>query len=189
MPVGWLRIVLLPCNGAHIVNKSAFDIDEVSTAAIDSVAHSLPAQLPPPETLLHRRRAYHRWMLGTSLFVLCAAFLLQMSESGTVHVAGLNFSLPPLCGSRAFFNVDCPACGLTRSFVALAAGDWQSSVRYHRLGWIIALAVIGQIPYRLLALRELRENKMVQRTWPFWLGNLLIAMLIVNWLLRLSALV
>jgi hypothetical protein len=93
-------------------------------------------------------------------------------------------ALPPMCGSRALFGVECPGCGLTRSFVALASGDLAESIRLHRVGWLLAAAVVLQIPYRIYALRELR-TKAPQRTWPTWFGNGLIAILILNWLIKI----
>jgi hypothetical protein len=96
-----------------------------------------------------------------------------------------DVALPPVCSSRLLFGVECPGCGLTRSFVALAAGDLSASWRYHRVGWLMALAVVGQIPYRVCGLIETR-TRIVPRTWPAWLGYLLIASLIVNWLLKMG---
>ena len=71
---------------------------------------------------------------------------------------------------------------LTRSFVALAAGDASESFRLHRIGWLMALAVVLQVPYRAWGLYELRRGVIADRAWPTWFGNVLIAALILNWL-------
>jgi hypothetical protein len=138
-------------------------------------------------THVRQRRDHHRWMLGVSVCVIFASLLLRIRDSDSVRVAGLDVALPPLCGSRALFNIECPGCGLTRSFVALAAGDVQQSLRYHRLGWLLALAVVAQIPYRTFALWELNANRLSERAWPKWFGNLLIALLVANWLAQIVA--
>jgi hypothetical protein len=67
--------------------------------------------------------------------------------------------------------------------VALAAGDFAESLRYNRVGWLLALAVAIQIPYRVFALYELRQ-RVVPRPWLVWLGYGLILALVVNWLLK-----
>jgi len=135
---------------------------------------------------LHHLRDRHWTMLVLSILIIAASFLLQVRDSQTVGPIGLpQFSLPALCGSRVLFGVDCPGCGLTRSFIALAAGNVADSIRFHRVGWVLALAVVLQIPYRLLCLWELR-TKIPTRTWPTWFGNILIALLIGNWLLKVS---
>jgi len=133
---------------------------------------------------LQQRRGRHHFMLGLSLFIIAASFLLRFNDGNSVRLPWLDFALPPLCGSRSLFDVECPGCGLTRSFITLAAGDLQRSFHHHRLGWLMALAVVMQIPYRWIALRELRLGIIVERSWPTWFGNALIVLLIVNWLLR-----
>jgi len=132
---------------------------------------------------IRQLRERHRFMLGLAVFVVAGAFLLQFNRGGTLRLPGTRTALPTMCGSRLLFGMDCPGCGLTRSFVALAGGDLGESLRYHRLGWLLALAVVGQIPYRLYKLRELRE-RVVVRSWPVWFGYSLIAALILNWLLK-----
>lgn len=125
----------------------------------------------------------HWTMLMVSLAVIALSFALQLNATGRVRASWLPFdSLPPLCGSRALFGINCPGCGLTRSFVALASGDVAESFRLHRIGWLMALAVVLQIPYRLWGLRELRHGVISGRRWPIWFGRVLIAALLLNWL-------
>ena len=141
------------------------------------------------ERQINALRDRHRTMLWFALFIIAASFLLRRGESETITLAWPRIELPPLCASRALFDIECPGCGLTRSFVALAAGDIQESWRLHRVGWLLALAVVGQIPYRLYALRQLRKTEStVQSVWPKVFGNFLIAMLILNWLLKIGGL-
>ena len=137
------------------------------------------------ESQVRALRDRHWTMLCVALFIIAASFLLQLGEADGVTLAWLHVKLPMLCGSRALFGVDCPGCGLTRSFIALAAGDLQQSFQFHRVGWLLALAVVGQIPYRTYALWDLRRRT-VQRIWPTWFGYFLIAMLTLNWLLKMS---
>ncbi len=138
--------------------------------------------------LVARLRDRHQTMLWLSLAIIAAAFILQTRDSGAVGPAFLpSINLPTLCGSRALFGIECPGCGLTRSFLALAAGDLTASLGYHRLGWLLALAVVLQIPYRLFCLRELRTSRPT-RTLPIWFGNFLLAALVINWLVKTSGL-
>jgi hypothetical protein len=45
---------------------------------------------------------------------------------------------PLLCPFRLLTGLPCPGCGMTRSVVALAHGDLQSSLFYHPLGVVVA---------------------------------------------------
>lgn len=135
---------------------------------------------------LAQLRERHWTMLWLSTAIVVFAFALQIAPSG--HVApswAAYLSLPELCGSRALFGVECPGCGLTRSFIALAGGDFATSWNYHRIGWLLALAVVLQLPYRIFALRELRDG-IVERSWPQWFGWAILALLFGNWLGKIS---
>ncbi len=164
----------------------------------DSIATSIPAEEHLAEAELEvleilddaddvartRRwqRKRHGSMLWISASVVALAFLMQVQDGTRVAFRGLeDYPLPELCGSRAMFNVECPGCGLTRSILSLARGDWEASLSYHRIGWILALAIVLQIPYRIYRLRELKTG-ISEARWPVWFGNCLIALLLINWL-------
>lgn len=115
------------------------------------------------------------------VFSILFSFKGQGSEA-SLALAGVN--LPPICGSRVLLDLPCPGCGLTRSFVAIAAGDFARSLEFHRLGWLVWLAAVLQLPYRIYCLRELR-SKLAERKWPFWIGRFLLIMLLANWFLQL----
>jgi hypothetical protein len=137
--------------------------------------------------VLERRRAQlldrHWTMLALSVAVIVLSFALQLNPIGRVRASWLPFdSLPPMCGSRVWFGINCPGCGLTRSFVALASGDFAASFGYHRVGWLIALAVVLQIPYRAWRIWELRCGIYAEQSWPMWFGWMLVASLVLNWL-------
>lgn len=137
------------------------------------------------EVLESRIRAFQkrqRFMLGLSVIVIIAAFSMHTLDSGKVQLNWLpQLPIPELCGSRAFFDVSCPGCGLTRSFIALADGDIAASIQLNRIGWIMALTLIAQIPYRIYMMWK-PPLSVIDLRWPRWFGTCLIAILIGNWL-------
>ncbi len=135
--------------------------------------------LTEPVTRAGRRR--HWEMLIIALIAIAFSFLLTIREDGRVAVRGLtNHPAPESCLSHSMFGIDCPACGLTRSFIRLAHADLAGSLHYHRLGWMMALAVILQLPYRTAGLRT---NRILTKRVASSVGIALIAALIGNWLL------
>ncbi len=84
--------------------------------------------------------------------------------------------------SRQWFGLNCPGCGLTRSLIHLAHGDWQASMAMHRLGWMMAAAILLQFPYRISCLRHGHISPLGTRL-PKWFGYTLICSLVANWLL------
>ena len=135
----------------------------------------------PPEHQLVPAPRRHWQMLWVAATVVVSAFVLDVIPGERVALHGLHqFPAPRLCLSQALFGHDCPGCGLTRSLVYLARGDWHSSLRMHRLGWLMALAIVTQFPYRVLCLAR-RDRQVVPKPVPKLIGWLLIAALIVNW--------
>jgi hypothetical protein len=92
--------------------------------------------------------------------------------------------VPPLCASRTWFGVPCPGCGLTRSFIHLAHGRWQASWQAHRLGWLLALLVLLQIPYRLYRLRW-PQGHLLSASTSTKICFGLFGLLVVNWVVGL----
>jgi hypothetical protein len=127
-------------------------------------------------------RSNHRQVLIICSLVIAAAPLLQVLPNERVALRGMdNLVLPPSCPSRELFGVSCPGCGLTRSFVHLAHGDWSSSWRVHRIGWLLMLVFLLQIPYRAYLLWGPGKYRLRQAASD-WIGIGLIALLLGNWL-------
>jgi hypothetical protein len=131
---------------------------------------------------LYWRRRRHWTMLWIATAVVILSFLLQVRSEKQVAFVGLqDYPLPPTCMSESLFGVRCPGCGLTRSFVYFAHGQWRESLAMHRLGWLMVVAVLLQFPYRLLGLRH-PEGMPLKEEIPVWFGRFLIFALIANWL-------
>jgi len=47
-----------------------------------------------------------------------------------------------MCLSHELLGIDCPFCGMTRSFVALAHGDLGASLRLHPAGPLLFISMI-----------------------------------------------
>jgi hypothetical protein len=69
------------------------------------------------------------------------AAALVVSRDGEVALPG--GSVGGMCPSRALFGVECPLCGMTRSFAALAHGRVGESFEFHPAGPLLAAAMIA----------------------------------------------
>jgi hypothetical protein len=131
-------------------------------------------------------RRHHQTVLALALAVVGLSLILSTVDDRRIAFAGLTrFPLPDICQSRIWLRLDCPGCGLTRSFVHFFHGRWSESLRTHRLGWLLAVCTALQIPYRLVALQT-PNGLPLGKTFPRAIGYGLAALLVVNWLLKLA---
>jgi hypothetical protein len=99
--------------------------------------------------------------------VMCAALILLsfwLSPHGnglslSIPGAGIELSLPPTCSSKILFGISCPACGLTRSFTALAHGNFVAAVGFNLMGPVIFALCLSQVPYRLAKNSPIGANR------------------------------
>ena len=120
--------------------------------------------------------------IACAIIVLSLVLTVRRSDEHAAFCFLPDWPIPSTCPSQVIFHVECPGCGLTRSFIFLAHGRWQEAFARHRVGWLMALAVVLQIPYRLAALFG-RNREPLGKRIPELFGMALIAALIGNWVL------
>jgi Protein of unknown function (DUF2752) len=164
--------------------QSGVPMPRVTTAM---KADGPPEAVSEPSLDSRSRVRHHQHILAIAFAVVILAFVLVEVSDGRVAVRGFTrYPLPEGCMSRYLFGLNCPGCGLTRSIIHLAEGDWRASWRSHRLGGLMAAVIAFQIPYRLLALSR-PDRPIIPTRWLVLFGYLLIAMLIGNWLFNVMA--
>jgi hypothetical protein len=120
-------------------------------------------------------------------------FLLVFSLAGLALVAynqveEIHGHVPPtFCIIKNVTNLPCPACGTTRSVIALSKGEIVEAVHWNPLGFVAAIAML-LIPcwflYDLLRKKQSLANMYVMS--EVYLKNKkvylpLIILLIINW--------
>lgn len=122
-------------------------------------------------------------MLFAAVGIIALSFALEVRADQRVAPRGFaDYPLPETCLARAAWGGRCPGCGLTRSFIRLAEGDWRGAAAAHRLGWLLALAVLLQVPYRWYCLSR-GDCSAAFLVACRWFGWFLVCLLLANWLL------
>lgn len=101
---------------------------------------------------------------GRALDVGLAAFAAALlGASAWLTPAGDQLVLPGgtalggMCWFRAAFHVDCPFCGTTRSFVAMAHGDLAAAFRFHPAGPVLfAALMVALVAFVAVLIRRTR---------------------------------
>lgn len=129
---------------------------------------------------------YHWILLGLCVTVLLLSSLMSVREGRQVLVPLLGQPLPELCHMKRYTGIDCPGCGLTRSFISLAHGRVMDAWRYNPGAFILFPLMLFQIPFRSLQIRRLRQG--LPAIQLGWVGRgamgLVVGVLLGQWILR-----
>lgn len=125
----------------------------------------------------------HVEMFVVSFCISLAACLLTINTTGEVCFRLYKaWVVPGLCMSYELFGFECPACGLTRSFISFARMDFAKAFAFHRVGPVFAILVLLQLPYRLWCIKHWPHRSLPRRVTRS-IGYCLLFALITNWLL------
>ena len=115
------------------------------------------------------------------------AAVLHLTAQGRLVLPLLDrYPLPVACLTRTLFHMDCPGCGLTRSFVATAHGDFAQAFASHRLGPLLFALVFLQLPIRAYALvRRIPPDRLFRWRHRHLLLWAVVVALFANWVLNL----
>ena len=103
-----------------------------------------------PRSLLNRfeqdgERRIHLDVLLSAMLLFIAAVLIGRYPMVPTY-------LPHVCLVQALFGIPCPGCGITRSVLAVLAGDLTRAWLLNPAGPLLCAATALQLPLRSLAL-------------------------------------
>jgi hypothetical protein len=112
--------------------------------------------------------------------------MLRIGEDGRVVVPIVRWSLPGVCFWQRLWQLDCPGCGMTRCFIALAHADVAGAWRYNPAGLLLFAALLVQFPYRWVQLRRIaRREPEIGVGRPVLLAWIAVAAIIGQWVARM----
>ncbi|GAB5406412.1 MAG: hypothetical protein Aurels2KO_46430 [Aureliella sp.] len=107
------------------------------------------------------------WLAGSAAVILLS-LVLQIGKGRSVVLPVIGVALPETCALYSRFGIDCPGCGLTRSFIHVSDGNVSAAWHLNAVGVFLYAFVVFQIglaSYHLLA--TLRWLKLT--AWAGWL--------------------
>jgi len=129
-------------------------------------------------------RVAHGVILGACVAVLGFSVLLRAGDS---RVELFGRPCPMRCFVHSVFGIRCAFCGMTRSFVLLAHGQFGEAARQHPLGPAMFGYVVLQAMYRAAALLGAKGRAMSRIGLLGWVaGAAVLAAIMVRWLAYLA---
>ena len=183
---GWVvPAVVVPA----VVAPDALEPAVVAPPEADSNAVARPANLPAnryvPEG--YSVIATTCWLVG-SLTILVLAAVMSIGTERRVFLPGLDLPIPELCTLKSRMNIDCPGCGMTRSFIHFAHGRFLDGIRMNPASLLVFLFVAMQVPAAVTRFM-LGKFSRIAVAWTRWNEVALIVMpsvAFVQWIIRLS---
>ncbi len=131
---------------------------------------------------------FHASILGAALLILGASAALRVRGQRQVVVPVVNQPLPGVCTFKRLTGYDCPGCGLTRSVISVAHGQWWNALVFNPAGFVFFALIAFQIPYRTYQLLRIHRGK---PTYHFakldqWVVLGLVVVLLAQWLAKLT---
>ena len=181
-------------DGRPNVNPSRQSARADDGSQVAPIAGSFEEKTPTEDVLIQagrrsksERQLQHGLILLACLVALTLAASLHVGQDQEVVVPVWNKPLPSFCLARRLLGLDCPGCGLTRSFICLAHGEFATACRYNLAAvWLFPLVVL-QVPFRTLqiwrirhGLREYNSTFWLWFVWPFPI------MLLGQWLIKFA---
>lgn len=148
-----------------------------------------PLKIPPRRPL--SRTVCLIWLLSISA-ILFASRILQVGPERTVVVPVVDRALPETCAMYSRFGVDCPGCGLTRSFIHLSHGNLAAAWRLNAVGVFLYGFIVLQFILASLHLLAALQLTTISRTLAFFTAineRLLIALAVAlfgQWLIGIA---
>jgi len=131
-------------------------------------------------------RAVWFWIAGV-LAVLLAARSLRLDSHRTVIVAFFELPLPELCSFRRTLGIDCPGCGLTRSFILASRLRVVEAWQMNAAGSLLFASLMISIPFRFIQWILAKRGINVRSTLRLEAGWLVVltCIMVVSWALRI----
>ncbi len=128
------------------------------------------------------------WLFG-ALVLIVTSLLLKAGDGRQVVVRGLDVALPESCASYRLLGINCPGCGLTRTFVAVSDGRLGDAMNLNPVGVVGYFFVLVQIPLaaiHFLMLTRGMQSKAFSKliSWNQWAFFAVLLGLVCQWIVR-----
>ena len=129
----------------------------------------------------------HAMFLLMALAVIVCSFVMTSEGKTAVRIPGVPFQMPETCMSKRMWGVDCPGCGLTRSFISMSHAQFSRAFSFNAAGPIVYLFVLIQIPWHAFQMFRIWRLKLpIESLWLYVpLFGMSVAILI-QWLWRMA---
>lgn len=160
-----------------------------AVSAVDGVAIAEPIDVHSsglPGSFVRNEIRLHWMFIAMPAAVLVLSFLMRSDGPTDVYLPGFEFAMPATCTSQQLTGVDCPGCGLTRSFIAISHGQWGRAWSFNAAGFVVYAFCAIQIPWHGIQIVRLRRGRLpITTAWVYWVPMIMVVALVTHWIVKL----
>ena len=176
-------------DGDHARPEDRRDQDLTEVSATERIARTDPSRSSQPMLAVRSTVTsaiwFHWVIFALSLLVVVLAMTMRVPGQEQVYLPGMSSPVPGMCASRQLFGMNCPGCGLTRSFICLGHGQFSRAWHFNPGGFLFFLFVAAQIPWRLTQLALIYAGIGERWIGVFdWVPWVVASALILQWIVR-----
>lgn len=108
---------------------------------------------------------------------------LRVEPPRTVILPLLDYPLPEICNFRRIFEMDCPGCGMTRSFIFMSRLRCSEAWQLNPAGALLFASLMVSIPLRSLQWFRARQGRALHSTFALEAGWLIViaGLMMLDW--------
>ena len=145
-----------------------------------------PADPPALPLTMRTHVSLHLFFMLFSAVLIGLSFFFVLEGNTGVRIPGMPTAMPETCNAKRMFGIDCPGCGLTRSFISMSSGRFQKAIRFNPSGPLSYLFVLIQIPWHLFQLIRLMIGKIpVESVWLYVPIYVVCGAMMLQWIWRI----
>jgi len=152
-------------------------------------AQELESDLKPPISSENARgwlMFYHGLLALVSIGVIVMAATMRSEGPSDVFLPGMKVALPELCLTKSILKIPCPGCGMTRSFIAIAHGQWRRAWDFNPVSFLMFAFIAGQVPWRLWQIRRIRNHQEELNPVIFFIPMMvMVVLLFAQWIVKI----
>ena len=100
-------------------------------------------------------KLYHLFIFLLCILILLFSLILSFENGNSIYISGFEqYNYFGFCLFKQVTGVQCPSCGLTRSFILIGHFKILEALSFNMVGIFMYILVILQIPYRVLLISK-----------------------------------
>lgn len=122
-------------------------------------------------------------LIGMLCILLVASFAYIEHDTTYIEVFNHKTIMVGKCWYKENLGIECPSCGLTRSFISIGDFNLKQAFSYNRIGFFVYLLMIFVLILNIMGIKEAKFTSKFGKFVAVY-GFLVCVALVLNWIIE-----